>query len=134
MAQVPDRRRRLARPSLPLWRSKIHGSGAEKEKPPIRLPLPPPPAINHSAQGLKNLWYALKLIQNHQLIRMIREIIYRAYKFLPILGVLQIQINRRLPGGDFLRQRGLAHLTRSQQNNGGSAFQKVVYARTKAAI
>ena len=55
----------------------------------------------------------MNLIENHQLVLVIRQITGRAGEFDPILLVLKIEVNSWLLLADFQGQSGLSHLARA---------------------
>lgn len=90
------------------------------------MALPCRPAIDNAAQRLKQLGRPLDLIQNDQLLFVIRQVAGRAGKPEAIIVVLQIEVYGRLLAADLESKSGFSHLARTQQNHGGRVPEQIL--------
>ena len=67
------------------------------------------------SQAPEELWGALDLVEDDELVLVLREIELRLGELGPVGFGLEIEIDRRPRSGHLERQRGLARLTRPQQ-------------------
>jgi len=90
---------------------------AQHEEATLALPAPPG-GIDEPAQAAKELRRALDLVEDDELVRVLREVQLRLRELRPVGLRLEIEIDRRPRGGQFERQGGLADLARPEQRRG----------------
>ena len=73
--------------------------------------------VDEPAEAPEELRGALDLVEDDQLVRVLRQVELRLGELCAVGFGLQIEIDRRPCSGDFMRQRGLARLTRPQQRH-----------------
>ncbi len=83
------------------------------------MPVPAPPAgVDQPAQAAEELRRALDLVEDDQLVLVLRQVQFRLGEFGPVGFGLQVEVDRRPRLGDFERERGLPDLPRPQQSGG----------------
>ncbi len=90
---------------------------AEDEKASLDAPAPPA-GVDESPQGPEELRRALDLVQDDELLRVLREVQLGRCKLGAVGLGLEIQIDRRPSLGHFEGERGLAHLARAKERHG----------------
>ena len=89
--------------------------GAEHEEAPLALPAPAA-GVDEATQAAEELRCALDLVEDDELVRVLREIQLRLRKLRPVRFGFEVEIDRRPLAlefaGQFQRQGGLADLAR----------------------
>jgi hypothetical protein len=78
---------------------------------------PPPAGVDQPSQALEELRRALDLVEDDELVVVLREVELGLGKLGAIGLGLEVEIDRRALSGDLERQRGLASLTRAEERN-----------------
>ena len=90
---------------------------AQHEKAAPALPAPPA-GVDEPAQALEKARYALDLIEDDELVRVLRQVEFRLGELGAVRLGLEIQVDRRSRPRDLERQCGLAGLPRPEQRHG----------------
>ena len=76
-------------------------------------------AGERSAQDREEARCPVDFVDDHEPVQVVRQVEFGLREPGPVLLGLQTQVQRVAPGGEFQRQRGLARLARSQQDDSG---------------
>ena len=74
--------------------------------------------VDEPAQAPEELRGALDLVEDDELVRVLRQVELRLGELGAVRLGLEVEIDRRPRAGQLERQRGLAHLARPEQRHG----------------